>query len=213
MFFACSFVNSFVSVCHLCKFGGYQQQCISSVLFCRQICLAFTCESSSIKTNVAWFFGVVVVGQVWNLSITLLLPWTMRCCHLCCLDLKCLLLHHQSSFLADLHWFWKKPMWRNYPSILFPLTSHHESGKVWQPNFIKLQHKTIWNCNEFCNDTKKTQENFFLFCNLQNNSLITHSNLLPIIFLAPKKRKSKKRLPDNNKRVFDLLNFMRFFVI
>ncbi len=57
MFFACSFVNSFVSVCYLCKFGGYQQQCISSVLFCRQICLAFTCTSSSIKTNVAWFFG------------------------------------------------------------------------------------------------------------------------------------------------------------
>ncbi len=51
MFSACSFVNSFVSVCHLCKFGGYQQQCISSVLFCRQICLAFTCASSSIQNK------------------------------------------------------------------------------------------------------------------------------------------------------------------
>jgi hypothetical protein len=139
------------------------------------------------------FFGVlVVVGKVWNLSITLLLAWTMRRCHLCCSDLKCLLLYYQSSFLADLHWFWKKPMWRNYPSILFPLTSHHESGKVWQPNFIKLQHKTMWTCNVFCNHTKKTQEIFFLFCNLLNYSSITHSNLLPFIFLAPKKGKTKK---------------------
>lgn len=143
MFFACSFVNSFVYVCHLCKYGGYQRQCISSVLFCRQICLAFTCASSSIKTNIAWFFGVlVVVGQVWNLSITLLLAWTMRCCHPCCLDLKCLLLYHQSSFLADLHWFWKKPMRRNYPSILFPLTSQSLATKLHKASTqinVKLQ--------------------------------------------------------------------------